>query len=236
MRLRRPRTAASSRILRSPGLRASRRAATSPRSVDGSSPASDARSPSSVRTPASLTSETSSSRKKGLPPLRSSSTLAQSPGRSPRRGGRAAAAGLVVERVEVEDDASWPPAGDGVQRSSSARRAVARSTKGSRASRSSSVVDEVEHGVVGPVQVGEHHDDRALGGRALDAARPPSGWPRRGRGSGSMPRERAVVAEQVQQAVRPRGRPRRCDRTSARARWRPCAVPRSVVLRRRRRR
>ena len=120
-------------------------------------------------TPASPSRVTSSSRKKGLPPLRSSRAAARA--RVERLAGQlaraAAAEASAVSASRVSTTRLWRPCG-GCQRSSIARRAVASTTKRRGAQALEQRVDELEDDVVGPVEVGQHHDDRALHGEALD--------------------------------------------------------------------
>ena len=97
------------------------RAATRPRSVSGSSPSAPAPLRDASAAPArslSPTSATSSSRKNGLPPLRSSSASRTSSGDvAGHERVEQLAGGRPVERVEVDDHRVVATGRRGVQRS-----------------------------------------------------------------------------------------------------------------------
>ena len=137
-----------------------------------------------ARPPVSRSSAASSSTKNGLPPLRScrramTSSLASSPSSSEHehldRGG--------VERLEGERDRVVAPGcGAPALVELGARRGEQHERAGPEAV--DEAVDEGEHEVVGPVQVGEHHDQRPAPGHPRRAASARTAARRRGPGSG----------------------------------------------------
>ena len=154
-----PRTAAFSSMLRSSIDSSSSRAATRPRSVSGSPPTS----------PDACTSEASSSRNSGLPPLRSSSSSSHvgvdvaAEQRAHQLGG-----GLLVERVEAQQDRVLAPAD---------RRApplqLGRARRGDEGERLAAelgddAVEQVEHQRIGPVEVADGDDQRRLADEPLE--------------------------------------------------------------------
>ena len=153
----------------------------------------------------SPSSATSSSRKNGLPPLRSSSASRELRRRlAAERATSSSSAGRVaVERIEVEHRrvvAAGRRAPTSVEQ---AGRAVAEQhERAAAASRSSSVSISSSTSVVGPVQVGQHDDDRAGGGRdaSMNATSERDAF-LAGTLVGSMLVERGLVAHEVEQAV-----------------------------------
>ena len=176
------------------------------------------RRPSSARDP---TSVTSSSRKNGLPPLRSSEHLDAS---TAAAGCRCSAleqllGGLAVQRVEVEDEVVVPARRG---RPSLGRSAGGRwrcTTSGRAVEALEQVVDQREHAVVGPVEVGELQQ-RAGATRvaALDVRDAASAIASSRALAGRQLARRLAVAHEVQEPVRWCGRPRgrrRAGRTAS---------------------
>ncbi len=139
-------------------------------------------------------------------------------GRRGRRGARWSSSSAAASRSSGSRWSTswlWRPTG-GRQRSSSADRRRGQQHERQPGRPLGQGVAEGEHGVVGPVQVGEHDDDRTLLGPALDVGDQRAGDLLAGAGRVDA-LERARLAEEVEQAVGRRGRSRP-PRRSGRAR------------------
>ena len=157
-------------------------------------------SPSAPTIPASESRVTSSSRKNGLPPLRSSSARVSSvPSSSPASSHSRSAAESDVERVEREDDEVVAAvgrvpallddrAGGGEHHEPAAGEALEQG------------VHQLEHEVVGPVEVGEHDHDRTVQREPLGVGDDRVGGLLAGAGGVDAP-QLGVVPHEVEQAL-----------------------------------